>query len=94
MLQRLKRALYKTTTVVVLMLSIVFMQGCSSKETIITAPIDKPRFDFTPLVVETPYIDFNRSAKTEQEAALMLWDLYSYIKELESSLKAVRSLNE
>ena len=94
MLQRLKRALYKTTIVVVLMLSIVFMQGCSTKETIITAPIDKPRFDFTPLVVETPYIDFNRSAKTEQEAALMLWDLYSYIKELESSLKGVRSLNE
>ena len=70
------------------------MQGCSSKETIITAPIDKPRFDFTPLVVQTPYIDFNRSAKTEQEAALMLWDLYSYMKELESSLKGVRSLNE
>ncbi|WP_096023990.1 hypothetical protein [Campylobacter lanienae] len=61
---------------------------------IITAPIDKPRFDFTPLVVENPYMDFNRSAKTEQEAALMLWDLYSYIKELESSLKGVRSLNE
>ena len=94
MLQRLKRALYKTAIVVALMLSIVFMQGCSSKETIITAPIDNPRFDFTPLVAETPYIDFNRSAKTEQEAALMLWDLYSYIKELESSLKGVRSLNE
>ncbi len=70
------------------------MQGCSNKEMIITAPIDKPRFDFTPLVVENPYMDFNRSAKTEQEAALMLWDLYSYIKELESSLKGVRSLNE
>lgn len=70
------------------------MQGCSSKETIITVPIDKPRFDFTPLVMENPYMDFNRSAKTEQEAALMLWDLYSYIKELESSLKGVRSLNE
>ena len=94
MLQRLKRALSKITIVVVLMLSIVFMQGCSSKETIITAPIDKPRFDFTPLVVEKPYMDFNRNAKTEQEAALMLWDLYSYIKELESSLKGVRSLNE
>ncbi|WP_086254431.1 hypothetical protein [Campylobacter vicugnae] len=61
---------------------------------IITAPIDKPRFDFTPLIGELPYMDFNRSAKTEQEAALMLWDLYSYVKELESSLKGVRSLNE
>lgn len=33
-------------------------------------------------------MDFNVSASSELEASLMLWDLYAYIKELQTALKA------
>lgn len=66
------------------------MQGCTSKETLITTPVNSPKIDFTPIVAELPIMDFNRTAKTEQEASLMAWDLYTYIRELELKLKGVK----
>ena len=36
--------------------------------------------------VNKPY--FNRSADDDLSASLMLWDLYTYIKELENALDA------
>lgn len=66
------------------------MQGCTSKETLITTPVNSPKIDFTPVIAELPIMDFNRTAKTEQEASLMAWDLYAYIKELEIKLKRLK----
>lgn len=66
------------------------MQGCTSKETLITTPVNSPKIDFTPIVAELPIMDFNRTAKTEQEASLMAWDLYQYIRELEIKLKRLK----
>ncbi|WP_158004821.1 hypothetical protein [Campylobacter fetus] len=51
-----------------------------------------PKISFVPVITELPIMDFNRTAKTEQEAALMAWDLYSYIKELELNLKSVKEM--
>ncbi|WP_163258530.1 hypothetical protein [Campylobacter fetus] len=51
-----------------------------------------PKISFVPVVAELPIMDFNRTALTEQEAALMAWDLYGYIKELELNLKSVKEL--
>lgn len=66
------------------------MQGCRGKETLITTPVNKPKIDFVPIVAELPIMDFNRTAKTEQEASLMAWDLYTYIRELELKLKGIK----
>ncbi|MEE3704592.1 hypothetical protein V2I29_03200 [Campylobacter sp. CX2-8023-23] len=41
-----------------------------------------------------PYMDFNRTARSEQEASLMAWDLYLYIKELEGRLERLRDGRE
>ncbi|PPB52919.1 hypothetical protein [Campylobacter hyointestinalis] len=60
------------------------------QETLITTPVNSPKIDFTPIVAELPIIDFNRTAKTETEAVLMAWDLYTYIRELEIKLKRVK----
>ncbi|TWO19509.1 hypothetical protein YZ82_05230 [Campylobacter hyointestinalis] len=56
----------------------------------ITTPVNSPKIDFTPIVAELPIMDFNRTAKTEQEASLMAWDLYQYIRELEIKLKRLK----
>lgn len=66
------------------------MQGCVRQETLISTPVNKPKIDFTPVIAELPIMDFNRTAKTEQEASLMAWDLYQYIKELEIKLKGIQ----
>ncbi len=68
------------------------MQGCTSKTTVLTKPVQPPKISFVPVVAELPIMDFNRTALTEQEAALMAWDLYGYIKELELNLKSVKEL--
>lgn len=70
------------------------MQGCTSKETLISTPVNKPKIDFKPIIAELPIMDFNRTAKTEQEASLMAWDLYAYIRELELKLKGVKKIND
>ncbi|ALV24929.1 hypothetical protein CIG2463D_1361 [Campylobacter iguaniorum] len=57
-------------------------------------PVQPPKIDFTPVIVELPNMDFNRTAKTEQEASLMAWDLYQYVRELELKLKGVKKINE
>ncbi|CUU68258.1 Uncharacterised protein [Campylobacter hyointestinalis subsp. hyointestinalis] len=66
------------------------MQGCTSKETLISTPVNSPKISFTPVIAELPIMDFNRTAKTEQEASLMAWDLYAYIRELELKLKGIQ----
>lgn len=68
------------------------MQGCTSKTTVLTKPVQPPKISFVPVITELPIMDFNRTALTEQEAALMAWDLYSYIKELELSLQSVKEV--
>ncbi|WP_158004534.1 hypothetical protein [Campylobacter fetus] len=50
------------------------------------------KISFIPVITQLPIMDFNRTAKTEQEAAIMAWDLYSYIKELELSLQSVKEV--
>lgn len=70
------------------MLLMLFMQGCTRQE--ITTPVNSPKIDFTPVIAELPIMDFNRTAKTEQEASLMAWDLYTYIRELEIKLKRLK----
>ncbi|WP_141093029.1 hypothetical protein [Campylobacter hyointestinalis] len=66
------------------------MQGCTSKETLITTPVNSPKISFTPVIAELPIMDFNRTAITEQEASIMAWDLYQYIRELEIKLKGIQ----
>lgn len=66
------------------------MQGCVRQETLITTPVNSPKISFTPVIAELPIMDFNRTAKTEQEASLMAWDLYTYIRELEIKLKRLK----
>ncbi|WP_059425806.1 hypothetical protein [Campylobacter hyointestinalis] len=56
----------------------------------ISTPVNSPKISFTPVIAELPIMDFNRTAKTEQEASLMAWDLYAYIRELELKLKGVK----
>ncbi|EPX3989060.1 hypothetical protein [Campylobacter fetus] len=51
-----------------------------------------PKISFIPVIAQIPLMDFNRSAKTEQEAALMAWDLYTYIRELELSVQSVKEM--
>ncbi len=68
------------------------MQGCTSKTTVLTKPVQPPKISFVPVVADLPIMDFNRTALTEKEAALMAWDLYSYIKELELSLQSVKEV--
>ncbi|WP_158004848.1 hypothetical protein [Campylobacter fetus] len=50
------------------------------------------KISFIPVIAQLPIMDFNRTATTEQEAAIMAWDLYSYIKELELSLQSVKEV--
>lgn len=64
------------------------MQGCSSKEVVITTPV-KGDISFNKLLSDLPYMDFNKTAKTEQEAGAMAWELYLYIKELEGRLERI-----
>lgn len=90
MLRPLKRKLSGIITLLALTLLTLFMQGCTNKETLISTPVNKPKIDFTPVIAELPIMDFNRTAKTEQEASLMAWDLYAYIKELEIKLKRLK----
>lgn len=66
------------------------MQGCTSKETLISTPVNSPKISFTPVIAELPIMDFNRTAITEQEASIMAWDLYQYIRELEIKLKGIQ----
>ncbi|WP_059442948.1 hypothetical protein [Campylobacter hyointestinalis] len=56
----------------------------------ISTPVNSPKISFTPVIAELPIMDFNRTAKTEQEASLMAWDLYAYIRELELKLKGIQ----
>ncbi|EPS7558101.1 hypothetical protein ACVHFR_001495 [Campylobacter fetus] len=51
-----------------------------------------PKISFVPVITELPIMDFNRTALTEQEAALMAWDLYTYIRELELSVQSVKEM--
>ncbi|PPB52943.1 hypothetical protein [Campylobacter hyointestinalis] len=60
------------------------------QETLITTPVNSPKISFTPVIAELPIMDFNRTAKTEQEASIMAWDLYQYIRELEIKLKGIQ----
>ncbi|PPB54269.1 hypothetical protein [Campylobacter hyointestinalis] len=60
----------------------------------ISTPVNSPKISFTPVIAELPDMDFNRTARTEQEASLMAWDLYVYIRELELKLKGVKKINE
>lgn len=68
------------------------MEGCVRQETLITTPVNKPKIDFVPVVAELPNMDFNRTAKTETDAVLMIWDLYQYVRELEINLKSTKEL--
>ncbi|AIR80954.1 hypothetical protein CFV97608_1337 [Campylobacter fetus subsp. venerealis 97/608] len=92
MLHRSKSALSKITTLLALTLLTLFMQGCTSKEIVISKPLEMPKISFIPVIAQIPLMDFNRSAKTEQEAALMAWDLYTYIRELELSVQSVKEM--
>lgn len=65
------------------------MQGCTSKETLITTPVTND-ISFSKLIYDLPMADFNRTARSEQEASVMAWDLYLYIKELENRLERLR----
>ncbi|WP_034960509.1 hypothetical protein, partial [Campylobacter fetus] len=62
------------------------------KEIVISKPLEMPKISFIPVIAQLPLMDFNRSAKTEQEAALMAWDLYTYIRELELSVQSVKEM--
>ncbi|OCS31790.1 hypothetical protein CFVI02298_10175 [Campylobacter fetus subsp. venerealis cfvi02/298] len=79
-------------TLLALTLLTLFMQGCTSKEIVISKPLEMQKISFIPVIAQLPIMDFNRTATTEQEAAIMVWDLYSYIKELELSLQSVKEV--
>ena len=79
--------------VVVLIALMLFTQGCSTKETLITTPV-RQEISFNKLIADLPYMDFNRTARSEQEASIMAWDLYLYIKELEGRLERLKDGRE
>lgn len=91
----LKSVLSMTKIAPALTLLTLFLQGCTHKETLITTPVQTPKIDFVPAIAELPVIDFNRTAKTEQEASLMIWDLYLYTSEMQEKLKVIKEkINE
>ena len=74
-----------------LMLSMLFITGCTSKQEIKISQATSLKIRPDELIFE-PYLDTNRSATTELQASLMAWDLYAYIKELENALNACKEM--
>ena len=62
----------------------MFLAGCSSKHEIISLSKERPKLDYSELLKVRR--DFSAVASTESEAALMVWELYLYVKELENAL--------
>ena len=86
MLQRLKLNLSVIKMLAVLIPLTLFITGCGSKPIAIQAQ-QVERLEVKKMIkVNKPY--FNRSADDDLSASLMLWDLYTYIKELENALDA------
>ena len=63
-----------------------FLAGCSSKHEIVTIQKQRAKSDYSKLLKVRR--DFSATASTESEAALMVWELYLYTKELENALGA------
>ena len=64
----------------------MFLVGCSSKHEIVTIQKQRAKSDYSKLL--SVKRDFSAVASTESEAALMVWELYLYTKELENVLGA------
>ena len=64
----------------------MFLVGCSSKHEIISIQKQRAKSDYSELLKVRR--DFSAVASTESEAALMVWELYLYTKELENALNA------
>lgn len=64
----------------------MFLVGCSSKHEIVSLSKERPKLDYSKLL--SVKRDFNNTASSESEAALMVWELYLYTKELENALQA------
>ena len=64
----------------------MFLAGCSSKHEIVTIQKQRAKSDYSKLLKVRR--DFSATASTESEAALMVWELYLYTKELENALGA------
>ncbi len=87
--KRLSMVILTALVLVPLMLS---MSGCTTKEVMITKPVEVPRMDLTEVLADLPVMDFNKTARSEEEASLMAWDLYIYIKELELRLDKIKEM--
>lgn len=90
MSQKLNIKLLKIKIALASVLLMTSLSGCTNK--IKTTQIQDKKQDLSALLTPKKSFDFN--ASTEQEAALLVWDLYSYIKELESSLNACLNINK
>lgn len=64
----------------------MFLVGCSSKHEIVTIQKQRAKSDYSKLL--SVKRDFSATASSESEAALMVWELYLYAKELENALGA------
>ena len=64
----------------------MILVGCSSKHEIVSISKERAKLDYSKLLKVRR--DFSRAASTESEAALMVWELYLYTKELENALGA------
>lgn len=62
----------------------MFLSGCTHE--IITTQMPIKRADISSLF--NIKRDFNYTARSEQEAALLVWDLYLYTQELSSALQS------
>lgn len=87
MLEKLKSALFVILTLVALIASMIFLGGCAKQ-----AQAQKVDINMRELI-EMPSIYTDQNATNEQEASLMAWDLYQYIRELENALRACKGLN-
>ena len=67
----------------------MFLNGCTHE--IVTTQMPIKRADISSLL--NIKRDFNYTANNEQEAALLVWDLYLYTQELNSALQSCVELH-
>lgn len=83
-----KKKSFMIKIAVALTLLTLFMQGCTNKE--LVKPITIKPLRASSVLANLPDYDFNKTAKNETEAAMMAWELYKYIRELEINLEALK----
>ena len=71
-----------------LMLLMLFMSGCSTKE-VITTPVQVPALKIPKQLYLPSKPDFSKRATNEKEASDMVWELYLYIMELNYTMEAL-----